>query len=148
MVTIPPTKDAHCAPEHSANTPKTVISTKILLVEDEPLTAEVFARALTRAGHLVTIARDGLQATKQLRERPPSLVVLDMSLPTVSGISVIRSLRESSASKTPVIVVSGSDQRQSSLTQAELEPGLWLTKPIKPNQLVAIVNDIIQRGLK
>lgn len=144
MVTTPTTVEQSCAPKRTATTTKTAKSTRVLLVEDEPLTAEVFARALTRAGHIVDVAKDGLQALRQLRERTPSLVVLDMSLPTVSGASVIRELRESGSVEVPVVVVSGSDQSQSSLTQAELEPGIWLTKPIKPRELVTIVRDMIQ----
>lgn len=144
MVTPPPTEEMVCAPKHTIDTPKTAKSTRVLLVEDEPLTAEVFARALTRAGHVVDVAKDGLQALRQLRIRTPSLVVLDMSLPTVSGASVIRELRKSGSVDVPVVVVSGSDQFQSSLTQQELEPGVWLTKPIKPRQLVAIVREMIR----
>ena len=148
MVTTRPPKETGCAPKHSDDTSKAAKSTRVLLVEDEPLTAEVFARALTRAGHVVAVARDGLQALRQLRERVPSLIVLDMSLPAVSGVSVVRELRDSGANDVPVVVVSGSDQHQSSLTQQQLEPGVWLTKPIKPRQLVAIVRDMIDDGPK
>jgi len=143
MVTHSKLAETSYAPKQSVEDVKTASATSILVVEDEPLTAEVFARALSRAGHQVTIARDGLQAQRHLREGTPSLIVLDMSLPAVSGAAVIRGLRESSASHVPVIVVSGSDQCQTSLTQQELEPGVWLTKPIKPNRLVGIVREII-----
>ena len=147
MATTPTTEVQACAPKRTANTSKTAKSTRILLVEDEPLTAEVFAKALTRAGHIVDVAKDGLQAVRQLRQRTPSLVVLDMSLPTLSGASVIRELRESGAVDLPVVIVSGSEQTQSSLTDAELQPGVWLTKPIKPRQLVTIVRDMIHGEL-
>lgn len=148
MVTTPTTVEQVCAPKRTANINRTAKSTRVLLVEDEPLTAEVFAKALTRAGHIVDVAKDGLQALRQLRERTPSLVVLDMSLPTLSGSSVIRELRESGAVDIPVVIVSGSDQSQSSLTDAELQPGIWLTKPIKPRQLVSIVSDMIQDDIE
>ena len=134
------------APQQCVDQPKTAKSTRVLLVEDEPLTAEVFARALTRAGHVVDVAKDGLQALRQLRERRPSLVVLNMSLPTLSGSAVVRELRASGCVDVPIVVVSGSEQRQSSVTDAQLLPGIWLTKPIKPRQLVAIVSDMLQCG--
>jgi len=143
MVPYTPTQNPSYAPQRTGDEPQTAKSTRVLLVEDEPLTAEVFARALTRAGHVVDIARDGLQALRHLRERMPSVLVLDMSLPALSGATVVRELRNS-GNDLPIVVVSGSEQRQSSLTDEELTPGTWLTKPIKPRQLVSIVRGLIQ----
>jgi len=143
MAVITPKQDPACVPQHTPQKVSTSKSTRVLLVEDEPLTAEVFARALTRAGHVVDVARDGMQAIRQLRERTPTLVVLDMSLPAVSGAQVVRELRESGCVDLPIVVVSGSDQRATSLTDDELRPGVWLTKPIKPRDLVAIVRELI-----
>jgi DNA-binding response OmpR family regulator len=138
------TEERSYAPKRMDGTPKTAKSTRVLIVEDEPLTAEVFARALTRAGHVVDVAKDGLQALRHLRERTPSLIVLDMSLPMLSGAGVVRELRASGCVDVPIVVVSGIEQQQSSLTDAQLKPGIWLTKPIKPRQLVEIVRDMIQ----
>lgn len=117
-------------------------STRVLLVEDEPLTAEVFARALTRDGHVVDVARDGLQALRRLREHRPTIVVLDMSLPALSGADVVRDLRAAGLVELPIVVVSGSDRRQTTLTADELHPGAWLVKPVKPRELVALVRDL------
>ena len=64
-----------------------------------------------------------------------------MSLPALSGADVVRELRSSGKSKLPIVVVSGSDRKQSSLTAAELWPGMWLVKPIKPRELVSVVRD-------
>ena len=132
------------APQRTEQLVKTERSTRVLLVEDEPLTAEVFARALSRAGHGVDVARDGLQALRRLRERLPSLVVLDMSLPALSGAEVVRELRSAGHVDLPIVVVSGSERSQTSLSAAELWPGAWLVKPIKPRDLVAIVRDLTQ----
>jgi DNA-binding response OmpR family regulator len=142
---ILPTTEASGAPQRTVERTKTERSTRVLLVEDEPLTAEVFARALVRDGHVVDVARDGLQALRRLRERLPSLVVLDMSLPTLSGADVVRELREAGHRDLPIVVVSGSDRRDTTLTAAELWPGAWLCKPIKPRELVAVVRDLTRR---
>ncbi|HZN39395.1 MAG TPA: response regulator [Planctomycetota bacterium] len=112
---------------------------RILLVEDEPLTAEVFTRALLRDGHLVDVARDGLQAMRQLRDRLPNLVILDMMLPAIPGADVVRKLREGGHLDLPIIVVSGSPRRQTDLSDRELSPGTWLEKPVKPRRLVQVV---------
>ncbi|MBL8737593.1 MAG: response regulator transcription factor [Planctomycetes bacterium] len=141
-----PIVDATAVPQRTTTKAKTQRSTQVLLVEDEPLTAEVFARALSRDGHEVEVARDGLQALRRLRDRAPSLVVLDMSLPTLSGAEVVREIRAMGRTRLPIVVVSGSDRRQTNLTPGELWPGTWLTKPIKPRDLVAVVRELLQHA--
>ena len=145
MGTTTPTTDPAPSSQRNERRQSTARATRVLIVEDEPLTAEVFARALMRAGHVVDVARDGLQALRHLRERTPSIVVLDMSLPTLSGVEVIRELRDSGRTDLPIVVVSGSDQAQCSLSERELRPGVWLTKPIKPRDLVATVRDLTRK---
>lgn len=137
---------AAAAPQSTEDPAKTQRSTRVLLVEDEPLTAEVFARALSRDGHVVEVARDGLQALRRLRERAPSAIVLDMSLPALSGADVVRELRAMGKLGVPVVVVSGSDRKQTDLSPSDLWPGTWLVKPIKPRELVAVVRDLLQQG--
>jgi DNA-binding response OmpR family regulator len=133
---------AAAAPKRTSQRSTTSRSTRVLLVEDEPLTAEVFARALLRDGHVVDVAKDGLQALRRLREHKPTAIVLDMSLPALSGADVVRDLRRSGHVDVPVIVVSGSDRSQTNLRDDELSPGVWLTKPVKPRELVARVREL------
>ena len=73
------------------------------------------------------------------------LSVLDMSLPTMSGADVVRELRAAGHTDLPIVVVSGSERRDTRLTAAELWPGAWLCKPIKPRELVAVVRDLTRR---
>lgn len=145
-ILTPPLPAAAAIPARDEAALKTQRSTRVLLVEDEPLTAEVFARALSRDGHVVEVARDGLQALRRLRERAPSAIVLDMSLPALSGADVVRELRAMGKLGVPVVVVSGSDRRQTDLSPADLWPGTWLVKPIKPRELVAVVRDLLQQS--
>ena len=112
---------------------------RILLVEDEPVTAEVFARALQRAGHEVRVTSDGIRALHALRDHAPDIVVLDLGLPTVPGIEVLRRLRESEHRSIPVIVVSGAPVRMLKSGHELLEPGCWLEKPLRPAELVRAV---------
>lgn len=121
--------------------------TRVLVVEDEPLTAEVFAQALKQDGHRVRIAKDGNQAIHALRDHPPDLVVLDMGVPTVPGAEVLRRLRASLRGVTvPVVVVSGSDRAQTGIDDQLLAPGRWITKPVRPADLAAIVRELLHEG--
>lgn len=135
---------AAAAPEHTVCRATTQRSTRVLLVEDEALTAEVFALALARDGHVVDVAKDGLQALRRLRDHLPTVVVLDMNLPALSGAQVVRDLRAAGHIDLPIVVVSGSDRSQTSLTTAELWPGAWLHKPVKPRDLVTLVRELTQ----
>ncbi len=130
------------SPQGTAQQPRVERSTRILLVEDEPLTAEVFARALARDGYAVDVAGDGLQALRRLRQQLPGLLVLDMSLPALGGADVLRALRADGHLQLPVVVVSGSARRAVALDDGVLWPGTWLEKPVKPRELVRIVREL------
>ncbi len=140
---LPPETKPARAPQQTPRRTPIERTTRILLVEDEPLTAEVFARALSRDGHVVEVARDGLQALRRFRDRLPSLVVLDMSLPALPGAEVVLRLRAEGHVDLPIVVVSGSARDASTLADAQLRPGIWLEKPIKPRDLVRIVREFV-----
>ena len=81
---------------------------KILLIEDSKMLRIAGTRALTRAGYEVVAAEDGEQALRFAREKPPDLIVLDMMLPKVTGLDVLRALKSDPLTQgAPVIVLSG-----------------------------------------
>jgi len=141
-----PVEEPVRAPERTKRPPDRKRSSRVLLVEDEPLTAEVFARALSRDGHVVEVARDGLQAMHRLHDRAPSLIVLDMNLPAMSGADIVRRLREDGHRDVPVVVVSGSPREHAGLAAKDLWPGLWIEKPVKPRDLVQVVREFLREA--
>lgn len=149
--TLPPLRpresEARPSPQRTTTVEAVERTTSILVVEDEPLTAEVFAQALVRDGHRVDIARDGLQALRRLRDRAPTVVVLDMNLPAISGAEVVRQLRANGHDNVPVVVVSGSSPQQAHIDEATLQPGRWIEKPIKPRELVRIVREFADAAM-
>lgn len=139
--TAPPTRPiTRRDPQHTERAPVA----RVLLVEDEPVTAEVFARALQAAGHQVRIVRDGMQALHALRDEAPEVVVLDLGLPTVPGLEVLRRLRSSEHRDVPVVVVSGAADRFGPDADGLFQPGLRLLKPLRPRELVAAVRSLRQ----
>ena len=131
------------APTAQKRPSRVAATARVLLVEDEPVTAEVFARALERAGHEVRVASDGNRALHALRDHAPDIVVLDLGLPTVPGIEVLRRLRDSEHRSIPVIVVSGASIRMLKAGHELIEPGCWLEKPLRPAELVRAVEEQI-----
>lgn len=132
-------------PHQKASPSRLCATAKVLLVEDEPVTAEVFARALQRAGHEVRVATDGMRALHALRDAAPDVVVLDLGLPTMPGIEVLRRLRASEHRAVPVVVVSGTSMQVLKTGRELVEPGLWLEKPLRPLELVRAVESLTTR---
>jgi CheY-like chemotaxis protein len=85
---------------------------KILLVDDSKFLRRAGERALERAGYQVITAADGAEALTIAKDRIPNLIVLDMMLPKLSGLEVLRALKQDVATKDiPVIVLTALSER-------------------------------------
>jgi CheY-like chemotaxis protein len=83
--------------------------TKLLLIDDAAATRSSLSRVLRKEGFEVLTADDGLQAIGYVANRPPDLIVLDINMPRMNGIEVLKRLRENILWRTvPVLVFSGS----------------------------------------
>src|SRR5256885_1165936 len=81
---------------------------KILLVEDSKFLRKATGRALTRAGYEMTFAADGAEALLIAKDKRPDLILLDMMLPKMSGLKVLRELKKEPATEAiPVVVLTG-----------------------------------------
>jgi DNA-binding response OmpR family regulator len=116
---------------------------RILVVEDEPMVAEVVGRYLRLDGHDVTIVFDGVAACAEFDRRTPDLVVLDLMLPRMEGIEVFRRLRETS--KTPVIMLTARRDERDRLRGLDLGADDYVTKPFSPRELASRVRAVLRR---
>lgn len=83
----------------------------ILLIEDEPLLANLLRQRLEKEGFTVVVNRDGQEALKTLRETKPDLILLDIILPKISGFELMETLRtDPQFEKAPIIVISNLGQ--------------------------------------
>lgn len=93
---------------------------KILLVEDSKFLRIATERALIRAGYETTSAMDGLEALKLAREGSPDLILLDILLPKMSGLDVLRTLKQDEFTKSiPVVVLTGMSQKNATRLQQD-----------------------------
>ncbi len=84
---------------------------KILLVEDSKFLRQAMARALARAGYDMSLAADGEEALLMASEKHPDLILLDMMLPKMSGLRVLKALKKEPATEAiPVVVLTGLSQ--------------------------------------
>jgi two-component system OmpR family response regulator len=117
---------------------------RILVVEDDSLLAQGLTRILSRAGHAVDQAENGLQADKALRTAPYELVVLDIGLPDIDGFEVLRRLRRRHAA-TNVLVLTARDAVEDRVHGLDLGADDYLTKPFSVNEFEARVRALLRR---
>jgi DNA-binding response OmpR family regulator len=115
----------------------------ILVVEDEASIAEVVSLYLKRAGYSAQIAADGRQAMTLFERRKPDLVILDLMLPEVDGLSVARWLRE--RSNVPIIMLTARRAEIDRITGLEMGADDYVVKPFSPQELVSRVRAVMRR---
>jgi DNA-binding response OmpR family regulator len=120
---------------------------QILVVDDEPSVVEVVSLYLEREGFQVRQARDGREALSALAEETPALMVLDLMLPHVDGLEIMRQLRgdEGGAGEVPVIMLTARSQETDRIYGLELGADDYVTKPFSPAELVARVRAVLRR---
>jgi DNA-binding response OmpR family regulator len=116
---------------------------EVLIVEDEPSISEVVELYLRRAGYQVQAVGDGNAALKLLDHHLPDLVVLDIMLPGVDGLSVLRWLRD--RSDIPVIFITARRDEVERIAGLELGADDYVVKPFSPQELVSRVRAILRR---
>ena len=122
-------------------------SKKILVVEDEPDTAEMFAEMLRLRGYRVFKSYGSASAMKQLALEKPDAVVLDIMMPDISGLEVLHYMRRDPAMENiPVIIVSAKGLLSDIKAGMEAGATLYLTKPVAFTELIKGVENVIQQG--
>jgi len=116
----------------------------VLVVDDEPTIAEVVARYLERAGYETRIAADGVAAIDAAISARPDLVVLDLMLPGIDGLEVMRRLREQDRG-TPVILLTAKGEESDRVIGLRLGADDYVVKPFSPAELVARVDAVLRR---
>lgn len=117
--------------------------TKILIVEDEAEIRQIERDYLEVSGFEVAEAEDGLRAVQIFSQAKPDLVVLDLNLPNLDGLSVCREIRK--LSPVPIIMVTARTKEADELAGLETGADDYLKKPFSPRVLVARVEALLRR---
>lgn len=115
----------------------------VLVVDDEPTISEVVSRYLERAGYDTRSAGDGHEALRLADEQRPDLVVLDLMLPGIDGLEVMRRLREHD--RMSVILLTAKGEQTDRIAGLRLGADDYVVKPFSPAELVARVDAVLRR---
>ena len=119
---------------------------RILIVEDEGDIAELIALYLRKAGHETEHAASGQTAVTRVQQAPPDLIVLDVMLPGMDGLTVCRTLRGNAATAAiPIIMLTARGDESDRVAGLELGADDYVTKPFSPRELTARVAALLRR---
>ena len=117
---------------------------RIMIVEDEAPLAETLRYNLEREGYEVAVASDGQSALERFHADRPTLVILDLMLPELSGLDVCRAIR--AESDVPIIIVTAKDSEADKVAGLELGADDYVTKPFSVRELVSRVRANLRRA--
>jgi len=120
------------------------MATKILIVEDDASLSEMLALNLRSSGHEVTLVADGVAALEQARIQDPDLVILDLMLPQLDGLTVCRSLRRSS--RVPILMLTARSGEMDKIVGLESGADDYMTKPFSLGELHARIRALLRRS--
>lgn len=117
---------------------------KILVVEDEPKTADYLKKGFSESGYLVEVAKDGLEGKYMIEEGDFDLIILDIMLPGLDGWQLLKTIRRTS--DTPVICLSARDAVEDKVRGLEQGADDYLAKPFSYAELLARARKLLRRG--
>jgi CheY-like chemotaxis protein len=116
----------------------------IMVVDDYPITQRILTYQLFKEGHQVVTASNGHEALNSLIELDVDLMIMDLTMPEMDGMSVLYQLRASSRHATmPIIILTASNKEQDRKQAMSAGANAFLTKPADNWQLINIVDELL-----
>ncbi|HSH03920.1 MAG TPA: response regulator transcription factor [Anaerolineae bacterium] len=119
---------------------------EILVVDDEAAVVEVVCLYLKKEGFDVRTARTGREALISIHNKRPTLVILDLMLPEIDGLEILRRLRQEEKVDIPVILLTARRQETDRIYGLELGADDYVVKPFSPAEVVARVKAVLRRA--
>jgi DNA-binding response OmpR family regulator len=119
---------------------------KVLCIEDEHFISELYTRALTKAGYQVSVEADGQKGLEAAQTNEFDLILLDLMVPNVTGIEILRSLRDPARVpplKAKIIITTNLEQREDVRADIEKQADAYLVKAeLTPHELVDFLDTV------
>lgn len=118
----------------------------VLCIEDEHFIGELYARALSKAGYDIKVVIDGQQGLKEAQTNQYDIILLDLMIPNITGIEILKILRDPSQTptlKAKIIITTNLEQKEETRAAIEQQADGYLIKAeVTPKQLVDILNTV------
>ncbi|MEX2583319.1 MAG: response regulator transcription factor [Gemmatimonadota bacterium] len=123
------------------------MSAQILVVDDEPDISALVAYHLARAAYQVRTAADGADALRAVESQLPDLILLDLMLPGMSGLDILRELRRRpETNAVPIILLTARKEEQDRIEGLKLGADDYVAKPFSPQELILRVGAVLRRA--
>jgi len=116
---------------------------KILIIEDDEKISDLVRLYLEKDGFRVAVANDGKQGLEKIARENLDLIILDLMLPEVDGLTIAKSVR--AKNNTPIIMLTAKDEETDKIVGLEIGADDYVSKPFSPKELVARVKAILRR---
>src|SRR5579864_1461454 len=116
----------------------------ILIVDDEPQITRVLRTSLSAQGYDIRVANSGEMALEIMKDWQPSMIITDLSMPSIDGVQLCRTVRASS--QVPILVLSVRDKEQQKVEALDAGADDYVTKPFGMNELLARVRANLRRS--
>ena len=120
------------------------MTTKVLIVDDEPHMLRVTELSIKKGGYAIVIGRNGREALELAAREKPNLIVMDVSMPEMDGLTALKHLKsDPETALIPVIMLTVRGQALTRLEAEQSGAAVYLTKPFSPSQLLAEVRRLL-----
>ena len=117
---------------------------KILIIEDDDKISDLVKLYLEKDGFVVAQAGDGKEGLEKFAKEKPDLIILDLMLPEIDGLTVAKSVR--AKNNTPIIMLTAKDEETDKIVGLEIGADDYVSKPFSPKELVARVKAVLRRS--
>ncbi len=117
---------------------------KILIIEDDTKISDLVKLYLEKDEFKVTTANDGKQGLEKIVKENPDLIILDLMLPEIDGLTIAKSVREKN--NIPIIMLTAKDEETDKIVGLEIGADDYVAKPFSPKELVARVKAVLRRS--
>lgn len=117
---------------------------KILVIDDSPTLRKLLRFYLKKKGYSVNEANNGKVGLDTIAKEPFDLVILDMQMPVMDGLEVLKTLKNKEGFSVPILILSADKEEESKAAGIAFGASYYLTKPFKPEEVIARIEDIFK----
>jgi two-component system, chemotaxis family, chemotaxis protein CheY len=121
------------------------MSKRILTVDDSSSIRQMVGFTLKQSGYEVIEACDGVDALEKVKGAPVSMALVDLNMPRMDGITLIKHLRADAAHRfIPIVMLTTESQQEKKMEGKSAGATGWIVKPFKPDQLISVVQKVLR----